>query len=247
MATGDPAREPPGTFATTHWSVVARAGSQDTPVSRVALEYLCRAYWYPLYAFVRRRGYSVEDSQDLTQQFFARILERNLVAQADQSKGRFRTFLLAALERFLNNEWDKAKALKRGAGVPTIPIQLDDAETRYGVEPAHDRTPEQEFEYNWAMTLLDQVLLLLEAEYAARNQKEMFAALKPFLVASPAPESAGELAARLGVNEGALRVAVHRLRTRYREVLRAEIANTVESVLEVDAEMHHLFKVLSRR
>jgi RNA polymerase sigma factor (sigma-70 family) len=237
----------PRCFATTHWSVVLTAGLKDTERSQVALEKLCEAYWFPLYAYVRRRGYSKEDAQDLTQQFFARIIERDLVARADQSKGRFRSFLLASMERFLANEWDKARALKRGGGKLVIPIQTDNAETKYGVEPVDNKTPEQVFEYNWALALLDQVMLQLEADYKQRGQTDLFAALKPCLVGSPSAETYAELAARLDTNEGAVRVAVHRLRSSYRELLRREIANTVDSDAEVDAEMRHLFKVLARR
>jgi len=236
----------PEYFATTHWSVVLTAGHGDTPRSQAALEKLCRAYWFPLYAYVRRRGYQVEDAQDLTQQFFARLVERNLVAHADQSRGRFRTFLLVAMEHFLANEWDKARALKRGGGKQFVPIQTDSAETRYGVEPADERTPEQVFEYNWALALLDQVMGQLEADYRDRGQVGLFTALKPCLVSSSSAETYAALAAQLETNEGSVRVAVHRLRARYRELLRAEIANTVDSQDEVDAEMRHLFKVLAR-
>src|SRR5512142_3231957 len=150
---------PAGCFVTTHWSVVLTAGGTDTARAHAALEKLCRAYWYPLYAYVRRRGYSVEDAQDLTQEFFARVLERNWLARADQAR-----------ERFLANEWDKVRALKRGGGIPNVPIQLDTAETRYGVEPADLSTPEQAFEYRWALALLDEVVGQLEAEFRARDQ-----------------------------------------------------------------------------
>src|SRR5512142_2316396 len=165
---------PAGCFVTTHWSVVLTAGGTDTARAHAALEKLCRAYWYPLYAYARRRGHSVEDAQDLTQEFFARVLERQWLAAADQSKGRFRTFLLTAMERFLANEWDKARALKRGGGQKQVPIQFDTAETRYGVEPADTRTPEQAFEYRWAVTLLESVVKQLGAEYRARGQGVLF-------------------------------------------------------------------------
>jgi RNA polymerase sigma factor (sigma-70 family) len=248
-ATPAPAWEPVGqraAFVTTHWSVVVAAGHHDTAQAQAALEKLCRAYWYPLYAYVRRRGQTVEEAQDLTQEFFARVLERHWLARADQARGRFRTFLLTAMERFLANEWDKLRALKRGGGQRNIPIQLDSAETRYGVEPADTRTPEQAFEHRWALALLDEVLGQLEAEFRARGQEESFAALKPCLVGERASQPYADLAARLGMEEGAVKVAVHRLRQRYRELLRAEIANTVASPAEVEAEMHHLFNVLAR-
>ena len=239
-------RAPAGCFLTTHWSVVLTAGSSDTTRAQTALEKLCRAYWFPLYAYVRRRGHSVEDAQDLTQAFFARVLEHHWLARADQAKGRFRTFLLTAMERFLANEWDKVRALKRGGGNRNIPIQLDTAETRYGVEPVDTRTPEQAFEYRWALTLLDEVINQLEAEMRARDQADLFATLKSCLVGDGASQPYAELAGKLGMEEGAIKVVVHRLRQRYRELLRAEIANTVASPSEVDAEMHHLFHVLSR-
>jgi RNA polymerase sigma factor (sigma-70 family) len=239
-------RAPAGCFVTTHWSVVLTAGRSETTRAHAALEKLCGAYWFPLYAYVRRRGYSVEDAQDLTQEFFARVLEHQWLARADQAKGRFRTFLLTAMERFLANEWDKVRALKRGGGQRNIPIQLDTAETRYGVDPADTGTPEQAFEYRWALTLLDEVIGQLEAEYRVRDQAELFTALKPCLVGDRASQPYAELAAALEMEEGTVKVTVHRLRQRYRELLRAEIANTVAAPGEVDAEMRHLFNVLTR-
>ncbi len=233
-------------FVTTHWSVVLTAGHSDTPRARAALETLCQTYWPPLYAYIRRRGYSPEDAQDLTQEFFARVLEHHWLARADQAKGRFRTFLLTAMERFLANEWDKVRAQKRGGGQRNVPIQLDTAETRYGVEPADTHTPEQAFEYRWALALLDEVVSQLEAEFHAEGRANLFATLKPCLVGDRASQPYAELAASLGREEGAVKVAVHRLRQRYRELLRAEIANTVAAPGEVDAEMHHLFNVLAR-
>jgi RNA polymerase sigma factor (sigma-70 family) len=238
---------PVGCFLTTHWSVVLSAGRSDTPRSHSALEKLCRAYWLPLYTYARRRGHSVEDAQDLTQEFFARVLAGRWLARADQAKGRFRTFLLTAMERFLANEWDKVRALKRGGGQRPIPIQLDTAETRYGVEPVDNRTPEQAFEYRWALSLLDEVVSRLEEEFRARKQFETFIALKPCLLGSSGSQPYAELAAKLAMEEGAIKVAVHRLRQRYRELLRAEIANTVSSPDEVGEEMRHLFNVLARR
>jgi RNA polymerase sigma-70 factor (ECF subfamily) len=242
----EPIRAAPGCFVTTHWSVVLRAAGNDPAGAQAALERLCKTYWYPLYAYVRRRGQSVEDAQDLTQAFFARVLERNWLARADQAKGRFRTFLLTAMERFLANEWDKLRALKRGGGRPHVPVQADTGETRYGVEPVDTRTPEQAFEYRWALALLDEVVTQLETEHEARGQASLFAALKPCLVGDREGQPYAALAATLGLEEGTVKVAVHRLRQRYRELLRAEIANTVESPEEVAAEMHHLFNVLAQ-
>jgi DNA-directed RNA polymerase specialized sigma24 family protein len=233
-------------FVTTHWSVVLAASHNDDRMTEAALARLCETYWYPLYAYVRRRGYSVEDAQDLTQEFFAHVLERHWLAEADQFKGRFRTFLLTAMERFLANEWDKARALKRGGGLKHIPIQLDSAETRYGVEPADSHTPEQAFEHRWAVALLQEVVKQLGAELRARGQGELFNALKGCLLGDGSAQPYGQSAAKLGMEEGAVKVAVHRLRQRYRELLRAEIGNTVASAAEVEAEMHHLFNVLTR-
>lgn len=233
-------------FLTTHWSVVLTAGGKDTTEALGALEELCRVYWYPLYAYVRRRGYSPPDAQDLTQEFFARLLERNWVARADQAKGRFRTFLLHALQRFLANEWDKVRALKRGGGQRSVPLQFETGESRYSAEPADLRSPEQVFERRWAVALLAEVMQRLEAEYQKEGKADEFAALQVSLVGERERLPYSQLAEQLSQSEGAVRVAVHRMRQRYRELLRAEIAHTVTSAEEVDAEMHHLFKVLAQ-
>ena len=233
------------TFVTTQWSVVLAAGRSDTTLAQAALARLCQAYWYPLYAYVRRRGYQAHDAQDLTQEFFARLLAQNWLAQADRERGRFRTFLLAALSHFLANEWDKAQAQKRGGAVQTVPLQLDSAETRYGQEPAAPLPPEQIFERRWALALLDEVLNALRKEHAAAGTEEMFDVLKPCLVGDRQAQPYAALAAKLGMTEGAVKVAVHRLRQRYRQLLREEIANTVANPGEVDEEMHHLFAVLA--
>jgi RNA polymerase sigma-70 factor (ECF subfamily) len=232
-------------FVTTHWSVVVSAGQENSTKAREALELLCRQYWFPLYAYVRRRGYRPEDAQDMTQEFFARLLQHHWLARVDQVKGRFRTFLLTAMERFLANEWDKASAQKRGGG--QSPLSLDAAETLYGSEPPDFKTPEQAFERRWALTLLETVLQRLEEEFSASGKAETFATLKPCLVGEREAVPYHELAQQLGQSEGALKVAVHRLRQRYRELLRAEIANTVSSENEIDAEMRHLFQVLAGR
>ncbi len=233
------------TFVTTHWSVVLTARRSDTTRAQAALAGLCQTYWYPLYAYVRRRGYSPHDAQDLTQEFFARLLEQNWLTQADRERGRFRTFLLAALRHFLANEWDKAHAQKRGGAIQFVPLQLDDAETRYGQEPADPVTPEQYFERRWALALLDEVLNRLRQEQVAAGAGTLFDALKPCLAGSSQAQPYAALAAELGMTEGAVKVAVHRLRHRYRQLLREEIANTVATPAEVDAEMHHLFAVLA--
>ena len=239
-------RAPRDIFVTTHWTVVLAAGRRDTTRARAALEKLCRTYWYPLYAYVRRRGHSAHDAQDLTQAFFARLLERHWVGDADQELGRFRTFLLTAMSRFLANEWDKQGAQKRGGHVVHVPVQLDTAETRYGHEPADNSTPEQCYERRWALTLLDTVLQRLRAEYDGEGKRDLFAALGDTLVGSRESQPYASLAKQLNMNEGAVKVAVHRLRKRYRQLLRAEIAQTTASPEDVDEELRHLFAVLSR-
>jgi RNA polymerase sigma-70 factor (ECF subfamily) len=237
---------PQAEFPKTHWSEVLSASDPSSTRGAEALEKLCRTYWYPLYVFVRRRGKSAADAQDLTQEFFARLLARHWLERADQAQGRFRTFLLHALERFLANEWDKLRALKRGGGQKLVPLQFETGETRYSAEPADLRTPEQVFERRWALALLGEVMKRLEAEYQQEGKTELFAALQPCLVGDRETLPYAELARQLDQNEGTVRVAVHRLRQRYRELLRAEIAHTVASADEVDAEMHHLFKVLAQ-
>ncbi len=244
-ASGPECRRSP-VFATTHWSVVLAASRNDPARTPEALEQLCRSYWYPLYLYVRRRGHSAPDAQDLTQEFFARFLERRWVDRADPNKGRFRTFLLHAMERFLANEWDKLRTLKRGGRQTILPLQLDTGETRYGAEPVDLRTPEQAFERRWALVLLEAVLRQLEAEYAAEGKAKLFAALQPCLLGDGSTLRYADVAGRLGQSEGAARVAVHRLRQRYRQLLRAEIAHTVASPEELEAEMRHLFLVLAR-
>ena len=232
-------------FATTHWSVVLTAGRPDTARAQAALEKLCGTYWYPLYAYARRRGQPAADAQDLTQAFFARLLERNWVGDADRTRGRFRTFLLTAMSRFLADEWDKVRAQKRGGGHALIPLQLDTAETRYGLEPADDRTPEQAYERRWALTLLDTVLQRLKAEYEQEGRGELFARLNPCLAGGREGQPYAQLAAALNLSEGAVKVAVHRLRKRYRQLLRLEITHTMTETEEVDEELRHLFSVLA--
>jgi len=230
---------------TTHWSVVLAATRSDTTQAQTALARLCQCYWYPLYAYVRRRGYNPHDAQDLTQEFFARLLARKWLAQADRERGRFRTFLLSALGHFLANEWDKARAQKRGGAVEIVPLQLDSAETRYGHEPADPVTPEQGYERQWALALLEEVLNRLNQEHEGEGQADLFAALKPCLVGDRQTQPYATLAAKLGMTEGAIKVAVHRLRQRYRQLLREEIAHTVASTGEIEDEMRHLFTVLA--
>jgi len=233
-------------FVTTHWSVVLAAARSDTTRAQAALEHLCRIYWYPIYNFVRRQGHSTHDAQDLTQEFFARLLEKHWIADADQSRGRFRSFLLLMLKRFLVVEWRKANAQKRAGNLHPLPLPLDTAETRYTREPADNHTPEQAFEKQWALTLLDTVVRDLGADYEQDGNGRLFEVLKPTLTGSRETQPYAALASALNMSEGAVRVAVHRLRERYRQRLRAEVAHTVGSPADVDDELRHLFRVLAR-
>jgi RNA polymerase sigma-70 factor (ECF subfamily) len=241
---GDEVRRGP-IFVTTHWSLVLTAGRSDTARAQGALEQLCRLYWYPIYYFVRRQGYSEHDAQDFTQEFFARLLDKNWIAHADRSRGRFRSFLLLVLKRFLAVEWHKANAQKRG-GIHYLPLPFDSAESRYGGEPADTGTPEQAFEKQWALALLESVLRQLRADYKQDGNVVLFEALKPCLTGRSEMQPYAALGAKLEMSEGAVKVAVHRLRERYRARLRAEIAHTVASPADVDSEMRHLFRVLTK-
>lgn len=237
----------PPIYVTTCWSVVLSAGRNNTVDGGAALEKLCRTYWYPLYAYVRRRGYLAEDAKDLTQEFFARLLKRNWVGRADPQKGKFRSFLLSAMNHFLADEWGKAKALKRGGGVAPLPLELNTAETRYIHEPVDNVTPEQNYERRWALALLDEVLRRLRSEYEDEGKAELFVELNPCLVGERTSQAYAELAAKFGVSEGTVKSAVHRLRQRYRQLLREEIAYTVAEPGEFDEELQHLFIVLGSR
>lgn len=238
-ANGDGSHRP--VFVTTHWSVVLTARQSNSTDARGALEKLCRTYWHPIYAFVRRRGYSAEDAQDLTQEFFARLLEKNWLGDVDPVKGRFRSFLLASVKHFLANEWHRARAQKRGGGQVPIPIDVRTAESSCGFEPADNVTADKIFERRWALTLLEQVLEKLRGEYIHSGKGRMFEQLKPTLTEASRSVAYAEIATRLGMSEGAVKVAVHRLRQRYRELLRAEIADTVAGPSEIEDEIHSLF------
>jgi RNA polymerase sigma-70 factor (ECF subfamily) len=245
MSVSDEQSQPVGgEFCTTHWSVVIAAGRNDTTHARAALEKLCQKYWYPLYVFVRRLGQSPHDAEDLVQSFFTLCIEKQYLGEADQSKGRFRSFLLIALKRFLANEWDKARTLKRGGGTPAVSLDALTAEQRYALEPAERLTADRLFERRWALTLLDNVLSRLRGEQVEAGQREAFEFLKDSLTGGGSAPYA-ELAERLGKSEGAVKVAVHRLRQRYRELLETEIANTVASPEEVAEERRYLLSVLT--
>jgi RNA polymerase sigma-70 factor (ECF subfamily) len=228
-------------FKTTHWSVVISAGQLASPQAAESLEKLCRAYWFPLYAYVRRRGHTPEDAQDLTQEFFLRLLQKQYLAHADRNKGRFRSFLLTALNHFLTNDWRRAGAVKRGSGQPPIPLEDTTAEDRYALEPLSDLTPQRLYERHWALTLLDHGLARLRDEFAAAGQTRQFDRLKGFLTTQAAESSYAAAAEELGVSTGAVGSAVHRLRHRYRELVREEIAHTVASPAEVEEELRWLF------
>jgi len=234
-------------FPVTQWTVVLKAGGNPSPESAAALERLCRSYWYPLYAFVRRSGYSPADAEDLTQEFFARLLEHNWLAHADRDKGRFRSFLLMAIKRFLAKEWAKARTLKRGGQARIVPLELDTAETRYSQQPADTRTPDEVFERHWALGLLAQVLQRLRAEYEHEGKEGLFRALEPCLIGKRETQPYAALGKELGMSEAAVKMAVCRLRERYRECLREEIGHTVATPTEVDEEVRHLFRVLARQ
>lgn len=247
MSDGTTSPGVPRVFPATQWTVVLAAGRTPSPESAAALERLCAVYWYPLYAFVRRSGYAATDAEDLTQAFFARLLEHNWIAHADRDRGRFRSFLLMAMKRFLGREWNKAKALKRGGQVRFVALQFDTAETRYSREPVDARTPEQLFEKHWAMALLAMVLKRLREEYARDGRAWVFEALEPCLIGKRETQPYAALAARLGMSEGAVKMAVSRLRERYRACLKEEIGHTVASPEEVDEEVRYLFRVLAER
>jgi RNA polymerase sigma-70 factor (ECF subfamily) len=232
-------------FATTHWTVVLAASRGSTPQADRALEELCRTYWYPLYAYIRRHGHSKEDAEDLTQGFFARFLARNYLEGLSSEKGRFRAFLLAALKHYLANEWDKSQRQKRGGGVAPLSLDWQDADTRYQIDPADQLSPDKLYDRAWAVTLLEQVITRLRDESAAEGKGKAFEQLKPFLMAGQSDIPYAEAAARLGLNEGAARVAVHRLRKRYRALLREEISQTLSDPADAEEEMRALFRAFA--
>ena len=232
-------------FTTTHWSVVLAAGHHSSAGAQAALETLCQTYWYPLYAFVRRLGHSPHDAEDLVQTFFARCLEKNYLAAADAAKGRFRSFLLVMLKRFLVHESDKVRTRKRGKGRPPVELDALTVEQRYATEPADLLSADRLFERRWALTLLEKVLDRLRDEQVAAGRGEAFELLKESLAGGVRGVPYVQLAARLEMTEGAVKVAMHRLRRRYRELLEEEIASTVAGPEEVAEERRHLFRVLS--
>ncbi len=233
-----------GRFLTTHWSLVLAAGDSSSAGSREALATLCEQYWYPAYVFVRRQGYSADEAADLTQGFFTRVLEKSYFQQVHPERGRFRSFLLACLRHFLSNERDRARTLKRGGEHPPISLELETAEGRYQIEPSDELTPEKIFDRRWALTLLDRVLNRLREEQVAAGKAKSFEALTEFLTGdTTTPYSV--VARTLDMSEGAVKVAVHRLRRRFRDLLTDEIAQTVSEPDDIDREIQHLLEAVS--
>jgi RNA polymerase sigma-70 factor (ECF subfamily) len=230
-------------FTETHWTTVlaAAAGGCQSPQAQQALARLCESYWYPLYAFIRRRGYGPHDAQDLTQGFFVHLFEHDTLQRVDREKGRFRSFLLAALQRYLANERDKAQTLKRGGAVELVSWDEAQAQAMYSAEPSDNTTPERLFERRWAGALIERVIERLRQDYAARGRAEVHAALCPWLTGEIESGVYAELAARLRTNESSAKVALHRLRRRFGELLRHEVAHTVAYAADIDEEIRHLF------
>ncbi len=231
-------------FATTRWSLVLSAAKKDSQECGAALATLCQQYWYPLYAYVRRRVSARDEAQDLTQEFFARLLEKNTLASASAQRGRFRSFLLAAMKNFLANEWDKATARKRGGGHQLLSLDLETGESRLCLEPAHHLTPERFYERQWALTLLQLAMDRLQAELASAGTTRQFELLKGALAGDGRSLSYSSIAAELGMKEAAVRQAAHRLRKRYRQLLLSEVAQTVSDPTDVEEEVRDLFEAL---
>lgn len=238
---------PGSRFLTTRWSVLAAASSPDPVLSRAALETLCAGTWYPLYAFVRRRGHGAEDARDLVQGFFARFLEKADLGSLDPEHGRFRSFLLVSIRNWLADEHERATAQKRGGGAAPISIDFEAADERYRIDPGADLSPERMFERQWAIALLDRALARVESEYDSDGKRDLFEALKPALQGRSHEAPLAEIAVRLGSTEGAVKVAVHRLRRRFRYALRAEIAETVSTEEQIEEEIADLFRALESR
>ena len=233
-------------FNTTHWSVVLRATQEDGSQSQVALESLCRSYWYPLYAYVRRKGYSPPDAQDLTQDFFARLLEKNYVKLAARERGKFRSFLLKSLNHFLINDWVRNRAQKRGGGQIVQSLDEAAAERLYAHEPAGPIAAEILYDKRWALTLLDRAMQRLANSYTVCGNGELFERLKGMLLAEASGEIYRQVGRDLGMNEGAVKVAVHRLRNRFRDLVREEVAQTVRTPEEIDEELRSLLVALNQ-
>jgi RNA polymerase sigma factor (sigma-70 family) len=234
----------PRAFATTQWSMVAQAARRSSPEAEGALASLCESYWYPLYAYVRRRGHKPEDAQDLTQEFFARLLEKDGLSKADRERGKFRTFLLAALDHFLANEWRKAGAQKRGGRQAVLSLDFETGEFRYRLEPVDRWTPERIFQRRWALTLMERALDRLRAEYDDQGKGALYEALKPHLGGESPAAPYSVIAEQLGLSEGAVKTAAHRLRRRCRDLLQAEALQTVANREDAESELRELLAAL---
>lgn len=230
-------------FRTTRWTLVCKARNLETPSAAEALSQLCGEYWYPLYAFIRRRGYSPEDGQDLTQSFFARLLEKQYLQSADRERGRFRTFLLKSLDHFLVNEWEKQKAVKRGGRCFFVSWEELQAEDRYDAEPSDDLSADKLFDRRWALNLIEKAIAVLRQEHATAGELAVFEALQGFLSGADNPETHKEVGARLGLTENAVKMRVFRLKRRFGVLLREVVADTVSEEGEIDDEMHYLLAV----
>jgi RNA polymerase sigma-70 factor (ECF subfamily) len=242
-----PASAPARQFATTRWTLVAAARQVNSPQAREALAALCQAYWYPLYAFARRRLPSVHDAQDLTQAFFAELLEKDYLQAADPRRGKFRAFLLTAFKHFLARQREREGAQKRGGGRVAVPLDFQAGERRYGQEPADLATPDSIYERRWALAILEQTLAQLRQEMAAAGKEKLFDCLKGALVSDGLQQSQAEIAAQLGLTDSAVKAAVFRLRRRYQELLRAEVAQTLTSPAEVEDELRDMFAAVQSR
>ncbi len=238
-----PPRQPEA-FATTRWSLILAARGNQTPESAAALATLCESYWYPLYVFLRRRGYPAADAQDLTQEYFANLLENHSLDGADRERGRFRTYLLMMLKRFLSKQRERNQAQKRGGGTPMLSLEFPSAEERFRLEPADDWTPEKAYHRRWVLTILDRVLTQLNVEYTEKGKGELFERCRPFLTGQSEETSHAEVARELGMTSGAVKVSIHRMRQRYRQRLHDEIAETVASLDDVRSEMQLLLAAL---
>ncbi|MGA2616052.1 MAG: hypothetical protein ABSF26_00500 [Thermoguttaceae bacterium] len=244
--THEPPAQDAGGFQTTHWSLVLRAGHREDRDADAALAALCQRYWFPLYAYVRRRVADIHQAQDMTQEFFVWLLEKNTLAAASPERGRFRAFLLTAVKHFLANQRDRARTQKRGGGVRPLRLDLDAGESRLGLQPVDDMTPERLFERQWVLTLLDLVMQRLETEYRLSGRSQQFVRLQGALTGQRDRLPYAALAAELEISEEAARQAASRLRKRYRELLREEVSHTLAEPGEIDDEIRSLFEVLGR-
>ncbi|GAA5149792.1 sigma factor [Prosthecobacter algae] len=237
--------KPKEAFKTTRWSMVIRASDLGNEAAMKDMEHLCRACWYPIYAFVRRQNYSPEDAEDLAQGFFAHVLENNVLSHADPERGRFRSFLLGALRHFVSNEARKQRTEKRGGKVTFVPFEIEEGEERFEREIAHPDSPEKLFQRNWAENLLHRAVKALEEDYASCGKEKLFKAMQPYLASSANPNSYEELARELGMSTGTVAVSVFRMRKRYGELLRAEIAQTVEDPMDIEQEIRLLLEAVA--